>query len=154
MLYWKYIKCRGIGSIALVSCMEMCSPTTMRTIGYSQAVFCLFAASGGPSSSVLLSLLASVSLDTVTTLSLKAALIGAVWRVEMRAVEGGPMQWKLCQRWHPNSPNSFTPSGLAPGVNKSTRDVCKNGPPLPNTMRRIEEREWAWWQLGGDAATL
>lgn len=59
----------------------------------------------------------------------------------MCAVEGGPKQWeprqretsKLFQYLHLLNDGSWR--------SKSTRD--KNGPPLPNTMRGIEERERA-----------
>lgn len=44
---------------------------------------------------------------------------------------------------HPKSPHSFTSSGPAPGetgAQERDRESCKNGPPLPNTMRGIEKK--------------
>lgn len=53
---------------------------------------------------------------------------------------------KLLQQFH------FLRAG--PWRNKSTKDVSKNGPPLPITMTGIEEREWAGQEVGGEAAIL
>lgn len=72
----------------------------------------------------------------------------------MCAVEGGPTQGENVSPVTSKLSQQFHVLRAGPWRNKSTRDVSKNGPPLHNTMRGIEERERAGWQLGGDAAIL
>lgn len=129
-----------MGSNVVVSCNEMCSPTTMRRMGYSQAVLCPSAAHTGPTSSVFLSP-SRRRCDTATGLCLKPALIGAVWRVEMCAAKGGSKQLEALSAVTSKLVQQFHVLRAGPWRNKSTRDASKNGPPLPNTMRGIEERE-------------
>ena len=120
----------------------------MRTIGYSQAVLCSSAASAGPASSVFLFSFASVLSCTVTTLRrpsgerrhvrlkvVNNADTGSLVASQLSGQVSRPQAWPLEKQEH-------------------ERCACKNEPPLPDTMRGIEEREWAGWQLGGDAAIL
>lgn len=122
ILYWnKNIKCMGMCSTVLVSCMDICSPITMRTIGYSQAVLCPSAASTGPSSSVFLSSLCRRILPQLFVSSLPLVLSGEQRCLQLQVVK---RSGKLCHRCYPNSLNSFTSSGLASGKTRA-RERCE-----------------------------
>lgn len=125
--------------VTSISCMEMHSPTTIWTIGYSQAVpECLQpAVSTSPSSSGSL---------PRRWFGRSSSPLRALWLQSKVA--------KCSRRSRVTSrirtlPASFLSPGLCPRERGAREHVSKNGPPLPNTMRVIEER-----QRAGEAATL
>lgn len=135
----------------------MCGPTTTTALGYSQAVLRPSAASAGPSSAVFLPSLCLRVLSQPFVLEL--ALIGAPTPPPLESGDARSRRWseaegvsgvgggglgeeprppKLSRQFH------VLPQGRAAGETRARereRDGSKNGLPLPNTMRGIEERE-------------